>query len=67
MSISLGFGYLFESYILNNLGLLCCHADHFSECVENHAFETYDKFIKAEGGELVSYAFEVLAVTLSLL
>lgn len=25
-------------------------ADHFSECVENHAFETYDKFIKAKGG-----------------
>lgn len=25
-------------------------ADHFSECVESHAFETYDKFIKAQGG-----------------
>ncbi|KAJ0082540.1 hypothetical protein Patl1_09834 [Pistacia atlantica] len=25
---------------------------HFSECVENHAFETYDKFIKARGEEL---------------
>ncbi|CAO2823619.1 unnamed protein product [Amaranthus hypochondriacus] len=27
-------------------------AYHFSECVENHAFETYDKFIKAQGDEL---------------
>ncbi|KAK7245920.1 hypothetical protein RIF29_40774 [Crotalaria pallida] len=27
-------------------------AYHFSECVENHAFETYDKFIKAQGEEL---------------
>uniref|UniRef100_A0A803M1Q7 Ubiquinol oxidase n=1 Tax=Chenopodium quinoa TaxID=63459 RepID=A0A803M1Q7_CHEQI len=26
--------------------------DHFSECVENHAFETYDKFIKVQGDEL---------------
>ncbi|KAJ9566201.1 hypothetical protein OSB04_002167, partial [Centaurea solstitialis] len=24
-------------------------AYHFSECVESHAFETYDKFIKAKG------------------
>lgn len=27
-------------------------AYHFSECVESHAFETYDKFIKAKGDEL---------------
>lgn len=27
-------------------------AYHFSECVESHAFETYDKFIKAQGEEL---------------
>ncbi|XP_031279149.1 ubiquinol oxidase 4, chloroplastic/chromoplastic-like [Pistacia vera] len=27
-------------------------AYHFSECVENHAFETYDKFLKARGEEL---------------
>ncbi|XP_038998137.1 ubiquinol oxidase 4, chloroplastic/chromoplastic-like [Hibiscus syriacus] len=27
-------------------------ADHFSECVESHAFETYDKFINAKGDEL---------------
>ncbi|KAJ4704001.1 Ubiquinol oxidase [Melia azedarach] len=27
-------------------------AYHFSECVESHAFETYDKFIKAKGEEL---------------
>ncbi|KAB2082190.1 hypothetical protein ES319_A05G182200v1 [Gossypium barbadense] len=27
-------------------------AYHFSECVESHAFETYDKFIKARGDEL---------------
>ncbi|KAI8525028.1 hypothetical protein RHMOL_Rhmol13G0196300 [Rhododendron molle] len=26
-------------------------AYHFSECVESHAFETYDKFIKAQGDE----------------
>ncbi|KAL9243480.1 hypothetical protein vseg_017363 [Gypsophila vaccaria] len=27
-------------------------AYHFSECVENHAYETYDKFLKAQGDEL---------------
>ncbi|KAL8235496.1 hypothetical protein R6Q59_016577 [Mikania micrantha] len=27
-------------------------AYHFSECVESHAFETYDKFIKEKGDEL---------------
>ncbi|KAL6992861.1 Ubiquinol oxidase 4, chloroplastic/chromoplastic [Sarracenia purpurea var. burkii] len=27
-------------------------AYHFSECVENHAYETYDKFIKIQGDEL---------------
>ncbi|TYH71525.1 hypothetical protein ES332_D05G192100v1 [Gossypium tomentosum] len=27
-------------------------AYHFSECVESHAFETYDKFIKAQGDDL---------------
>ncbi|GMJ15280.1 IMMUTANS, plastid terminal oxidase [Hibiscus trionum] len=27
-------------------------AYHFSECVESHAFETYDKFINAKGDEL---------------
>lgn len=27
-------------------------AYHFSECVEMHAFETYDKFIKAQGEDL---------------
>ncbi|XP_065877142.1 ubiquinol oxidase 4, chloroplastic/chromoplastic [Euphorbia lathyris] len=27
-------------------------AYHFSECVESHAFSTYDKFIKAQGEEL---------------
>lgn len=25
-------------------------ADHFSECVEKHAFHTYDEFIKLHGG-----------------
>lgn len=29
-------------------------ADHFSECVESHAFSTYDKFLKAQGGMLVA-------------
>jgi len=33
-------------------------ADHFSECVESHAFETYDKFIKAQGGIMdISFLF----------
>ena len=27
------------------------HADHLSECVESHAYETYDKFIKSQGGK----------------
>ncbi|QCD77188.1 ubiquinol oxidase 4, chloroplastic/chromoplastic [Vigna unguiculata] len=27
-------------------------AYHFSECVESHAFETYDKFLKVQGEEL---------------
>ncbi|PON52169.1 Alternative oxidase [Parasponia andersonii] len=27
-------------------------AYHFSECVESHAYSTYDKFIKAQGDEL---------------
>ncbi|XP_028779622.1 ubiquinol oxidase 4, chloroplastic/chromoplastic-like isoform X2 [Neltuma alba] len=27
-------------------------AYHFSECVESHAYETYDKFIKVQGEEL---------------
>ncbi|XP_047310286.1 ubiquinol oxidase 4, chloroplastic/chromoplastic [Impatiens glandulifera] len=27
-------------------------AYHFSECVEHHAYETYDKFIKEQGDEL---------------
>ncbi|XP_038893742.1 ubiquinol oxidase 4, chloroplastic/chromoplastic-like [Benincasa hispida] len=27
-------------------------AYHFSECVESHAFSTYDKFLKAQGEEL---------------
>jgi hypothetical protein len=33
-----------------------CHmkmlADHFSECVEKHAFHSYDDFIKQHGGKL---------------
>ena len=35
------------------------NADHFSECVENHAFETYDKFIKVQRGELVFGAWRL--------
>ncbi len=27
-------------------------ADHFSECVEKHAFHSYDDFIKQHGGKL---------------
>lgn len=38
--------------------ILIYYADHFSECVENHAFETYDKFIKAQGGEFVTLRFK---------
>ena len=29
-------------------------ADHLSECVESHAFSTYDKFLKAQGGMLLA-------------
>ncbi|KAF8369807.1 hypothetical protein HHK36_032168 [Tetracentron sinense] len=32
--------------------LLECLPYHFSECVEMHAFATYDKFIKVQGDEL---------------
>jgi len=32
------------------LNIFIASADHFSECVESHAFETYDKFIKEQGG-----------------
>lgn len=31
--------------------------DHFSECVERHAYTTYDKFIKLQGGENANNAF----------
>lgn len=38
---------------------ICCNfvifADHFSECVESHAYETYDKFIKEQGGKYESF------------
>ncbi|KAK4485042.1 hypothetical protein RD792_007650 [Penstemon davidsonii] len=37
-------------------------AYHFSECVESHAFETYDKFIKAEGDELKKLPAPAVAV-----
>ncbi|KAB1221791.1 Ubiquinol oxidase 4, chloroplastic/chromoplastic [Morella rubra] len=37
-------------------------AYHFSECVERHAFETYDKFIKAQGGELEKLPAPEIAV-----
>ncbi|GJR49700.1 ubiquinol oxidase 4, chloroplastic/chromoplastic [Tanacetum coccineum] len=37
-------------------------AYHFSECVESHAFETYDKFIKAKGDELKKQAPSKVAV-----
>lgn len=30
--------------------LFSSDADHFSECVEKHAYSTYDKFIKLHGG-----------------
>ncbi|KAI3973229.1 hypothetical protein MKW92_043029 [Papaver armeniacum] len=30
----------------------CTFMYHFSECVEMHAFETYDKFLKLQGDEL---------------
>ena len=35
--------------LYNVIGVMTI-ADHFSECVEGHAFSTYDKFIKAEEG-----------------
>ncbi|KAL3820770.1 hypothetical protein ACJIZ3_006675 [Penstemon smallii] len=37
-------------------------AYHFSECVESHAFETYDKFIKDEGDELKKLPAPTVAV-----
>ncbi|KAL3627436.1 Ubiquinol oxidase 4, chloroplastic/chromoplastic [Castilleja foliolosa] len=37
-------------------------AYHFSECVESHAFETYDKFIKTRGEELKTMPPAVVAV-----
>ncbi|GAB2212388.1 hypothetical protein Droror1_Dr00020350 [Drosera rotundifolia] len=37
-------------------------AYHFSECVEMHAFETYDKFIKAQGDELKKLPAPEIAV-----
>ncbi|CAA2956765.1 ubiquinol oxidase 4, chloroplastic chromoplastic [Olea europaea subsp. europaea] len=37
-------------------------AYHFSECVETHAFETYDKFIKTQGEELKKLPAPTIAV-----
>ncbi|KAL8461494.1 hypothetical protein ACS0TY_032826 [Phlomoides rotata] len=37
-------------------------AYHFSECVENHAFETYDKFIKIQKEELEKLPAPAVAV-----
>ncbi|XP_071720583.1 ubiquinol oxidase 4, chloroplastic/chromoplastic-like [Rutidosis leptorrhynchoides] len=37
-------------------------AYHFSECVESHAFETYDEFIKEKGDELKKQAPSKVAV-----
>ncbi|KAL3519403.1 hypothetical protein ACH5RR_017552 [Cinchona calisaya] len=37
-------------------------AYHFSECVESHAFETYDKFIKEKGEELKKLPASEVAV-----
>ncbi|KAF9610998.1 hypothetical protein IFM89_026304 [Coptis chinensis] len=37
-------------------------ADHFSECVEHHAFSTYDKFIKLEGDKLKTLPAPEVAV-----
>ncbi|KAM0021814.1 putative ubiquinol oxidase (non-electrogenic) [Helianthus debilis subsp. tardiflorus] len=37
-------------------------AYHLSECVESHAFETYDKFIKEKGDELKKLAPSKVAV-----
>ncbi|RVW18827.1 Ubiquinol oxidase 4, chloroplastic/chromoplastic [Vitis vinifera] len=38
------------------------HADHLSECVESHAYETYDKFIKSQGDELKNLPAPEIAV-----
>ncbi|KAK7303356.1 hypothetical protein RJT34_14260 [Clitoria ternatea] len=37
-------------------------AYHFSECVESHAFDTYDKFIKVQGEELKNMPAPEVAV-----
>ena len=40
------------------------NTDHFSECVERHAYSTYDKFLKLHEGKtaLVSFSFDHLVV-----
>ncbi|KAJ8526258.1 hypothetical protein K7X08_028735 [Anisodus acutangulus] len=38
-------------------------AYHFSECVEHHAYETYDKFIKDQGEELKKLPAPKIAVS----
>ncbi|KAL6573824.1 Ubiquinol oxidase 4, chloroplastic/chromoplastic [Orobanche hederae] len=50
--------------IMEELGGNSCPrmAYHFSECVESHAFETYDKFIKTQGEELKTLPAPVVAV-----
>jgi hypothetical protein len=38
------------------------NTDHFSECVERHAYSTYDKFLKLHGGKtaLISLLYNLL-------
>ena len=40
------------------------NTDHFSECVERHAYSTYDKFLKLHEGKtaLVSFSYDHLVV-----
>lgn len=50
----------FNFFLFDYIFLISCInfftvTDHFSECVESHAFETYDKFIKAKGGIILIF------------
>lgn len=38
--------------------------DHFSECVESHAYSTYDKFVKARGGIIENFFLIASCVSL---
>ncbi|KAL6546784.1 Ubiquinol oxidase 4, chloroplastic/chromoplastic [Orobanche minor] len=57
---NIAFFYYFMTVIMYALSPRMAY--HFSECVESHAFETYDKFIKTQGEELKTLPAPVVAV-----